>query len=402
MTQMSTPDARRLDLHYIALQAGFWAMFAAICGYQAALLQGRCFTNSQIGVLIAVRCLAGIFLQPVLGGWADRHPRIPLKVIVDLSLAISLVVSLLFTFFPGMGLLPTAVVFVILGGFEISSYPFMDAMAIQFIRAGVPVRYSLGRGIGSFSYAVTCILLGLLVKRLGVERVLLVHAALMVLEMALVWSFPTCAVHPETEDAPEARPHSIPEILVANPRFSLMLLAILFSLTSVIPLSNFLINILQAKGGGAEQLGLALFLMAASELPGSMVFARLQRRGVGSDRLLLLSLIFSAVKALALFLAPSVAFILLAQPLQMLGYGVFTPASVYFVSESVPPADQVRGQTLMMVASNGMGGVLGSLLAGRTLDAGLAAGVGASWMLLACLLCACLGVVLAFTALRRH
>lgn len=402
MTPMNTPDARKLDLHYIALQAGFWAVFAAICGYQAALLQGRGFTNSQIGILIAVRCLAGIFFQPLLGGWADRHPNVPLKTIIGLSLTFSLVVSLLFTLLPGMNFLFTAAVFIVLGGFEISSYPLMDAMAIQFIRAGVPIRYSLGRGIGSFAYAVTCILLGLLVKRHGVETVLLIHAALMVLEMALVWSFPTCAVRPETEDAPEARPHSIPEILVANPRFSLMLLAILFSLTALIPLSNFLINILQAKGGGAEQLGLALFLMAASELPGSMVFARLQRRGVGSDRLLVLSLFFSAIKALALFLAPSVTLILLAQPLQMLGYGVFTPASVYFVSESVPPADEVRGQTLMMVASNGMGGVLGSLLAGRALDAGLAAGTGASWMLLACLISACTGVVLAFAALRKH
>lgn len=402
MTQMDTPDARRLDLHYIALQAGFWAVFAAICGYQAALLQGRGFTNSQIGMLIAVRCLAGIFFQPLLGGWADRHPNVPLKTIIDLSLALSLAVSLLFTFLPGMNFLFTAAVFVVLGGFEISSYPLMDAMAIQFIRAGVPIRYSLGRGIGSFAYAVTCILLGLLVKRHGAESVLLIHAALMVLEMALVWSFPTCTFCPQAADTPEARPHSIVEILRTNPRFSLMLLAILFSLTALIPLSNFLINILQAKGGGAEQLGLALFLMAASELPGSMVFARLRRRGIGSDRLLVLSLSFSAVKALALFLAPSVALILLAQPLQMLGYGVFTPASVYFVSESVPPADEVRGQTLMMVASNGMGGVMGSLLAGRALDAGLAAGAGASWMLLVCLISACTGVILAFAALRKH
>ncbi|MGE9970490.1 MFS transporter [Candidatus Pseudoscillospira sp. SGI.172] len=402
MTPMNSPDTRRLDFHYIALQSGFWAMFAAICGYQAALLQGRGFTNSQIGVLIAVRCLAGIVLQPLLGGWADRHPNVPLKAIVNLSLLLSLVVSLAFTLLPGMGFLPTAVVFVVLGGFEISSYPLMDAMAIQFIRAGIPIRYSLGRGIGSLAYAVTCIFLGMTVKRLGVESVLLIHAGLMVLEIALVQSFPVCALSPETAPAEGAAPHSILEILRSNPRFSFMLLAILFSITALLPLSNFLINILQAKGGGAEQLGLALFLMAASELPGSIIFARLQRRGAGSDRLLVLSLFFSAVKALALFLAPSVGFILLAQPLQMLGYGVFTPASVYFVSESVPPADEVRGQTLMMVASNGLGGVLGSLLAGSALDAGLSAGAGASWMLLLCLLSACTGVALAFAALRKR
>ena len=35
------PDARRLDYHYIAMQTGFWAMFAAVCAYQAALLTAR-------------------------------------------------------------------------------------------------------------------------------------------------------------------------------------------------------------------------------------------------------------------------------------------------------------------------------------------------------------------------
>lgn len=395
-----TVDAKRLNLQYIALQAGFWAMFAAICAYQASLLQTRGFTNSQIGVLIAVRCLAGIFFQPLLGGWADRHPQVPLKRIVNLSLAFSLAVSLFFTALPGMGFAPTALVFVILGGFEISAYPLMDAMAVQFIRAGVPIRYSLGRGVGSLAYAVACVFLGFQAGRFGVESTLLTHAVLMVVEMALVGVFPACPVPPSPAGAGAIHPHSTREILTSNPRFSLMLLAILLGLTGVLPLSNFLINVLQAKGGGEEQLGLALFLMASAELPGSIVFAKLRRRGVGSDRLLLLSLVFSALKGLALLLAPSVGFILLAQPLQMLGYGMFTPASVYFVSESVPEADQVKGQTLMMVASNGLGGVLGSLLAGRTLDLGQAAGAGASWMLLACVLCGTAGTLLALLAIR--
>ena len=86
---------------------------------------------------------------------------------------------------------------------------------------------------------------------------------------------------------------------------------------------------------------------------------------------------------------------LLCQPLQMLGYGLFTPASVYFVNESVPAADRVRGQTVMMVASNGLGGMLGGLLAGFTLDLG-----GADWMLAGCVLCGCAGTLLCLLSLR--
>ena len=101
------------------------------------------------------------------------------------------------------------------------------------------------------------------------------------------------------------------------------------------------------------------------------------------------------LKAVALLCTFNYAGVLLAQPLQLLGYGLFTPASVYFVNESVPEADRVRGQTVMMVASNGMGGMLGGLLAGWTLDMG-----GANWMPAACIACGCAGAALCWAALR--
>ena len=387
------PSARRLDLHYIAMQAGFWAMFAAICAYQAALLGERGFTSGQIGLLIAVRCLAGIFLQPALGGFADRHPHVPLRLIVSLSLALSLVASLAFQFIH-MGMAGTVAVFVVIGGFEVSAYPLMDAMAIQYINAGVPIRYSLGRGIGSLSYALLCIFLGLQAGRFGLESTLTTHAVLVAVEIALVATYP--AFHgqlPQREQSPE-KPHSIPYLLRQNPSFTLMLVAIMLFLTGVLPLSNFLVNVVASHGGGSGELGVALFLMAAFELPTAFVFLRLYRR-MGSAKLLVMSMVFGLGKALALLAAPSLVWVMLAQPLQMFGYGLFTPTSVYYVNESVPEVDRVRGQTLMMVASNGLGGVLGSLFAGRALDLG-----GADLMLVFCVVTCGLAALLALLALR--
>ena len=108
-----------------------------------------------------------------------------------------------------------------------------------------------------------------------------------------------------------------------------------------------------------------------------------------------MSMAFVAMKGAALLLSFNYATVLLCQPLQMLGYGLFTPASVFFVNESVPPADRVRGQSLMMVASNGLGGVLGSFVAGRALDAG-----GANLMLALCTGFALAGTGLCALALR--
>ena len=396
MHTVKSPSLRRLDWHYIAMQMGFWAMFAAIVAYQTALLLERGFTNGEAGLMTSVRCLAGIVFQPLLGGFADRHPRVPLKGIVGVSLALSLAAGVWYWAEPAMGLAQTALVWVVIGGLGVSSYPLMDAMAVQFINDGMPIRYSLGRGLGSLAYAVVCVLLGLQVGQWGVETTLVTFLLLTAAEIALVFTYPTW--HPKAPAEGRAaaeRPQSALSLLRSNPRFTLMLAGVLFGLTAVLPLSNFLVNVILSRGGTAADLGLAMFLMGGFELPAAFLFPKLLRR-LGSGRILVLSMAFCTLKGVALLLTWNLAGVLLCQPLQMLGYGLFTPASVYFVNESVPPADRVRGQTIMMVASNGLGGMLGGMLAGFTLDLG-----GANWMLAGCVACGCVSVLLCLLALPR-
>ena len=395
MHTVKSPSLRRLDWHYIAMQMGFWAMFAAIVAYQTALLLERGFTNGEAGLMTSVRCLAGIVFQPLLGGFADRHPGVPLKGIVGVSLALSLAAGVWYWAEPAMGLAQTALVWVVIGGLGVSSYPLMDAMAVQFINDGMPIRYSLGRGLGSLAYAVVCVLLGLQVGQWGVETTLVTFLLLTAAEIALVFTYPTWHPHAPAAQAEQARPQSALSLLRSNPRFTLMLAGVLFGLTAVLPLSNFLVNVILSRGGTAADLGLAMFLMGGFELPAAFLFPRLLRR-LGSGRILVLSMAFCTLKGVALLLTWNLAGVLLCQPLQMLGYGLFTPASVYFVNESVPPADRVRGQTIMMVASNGLGGMLGGMLAGFTLDLG-----GANWMLAGCVACGCVSVLLCLLALPR-
>jgi PPP family 3-phenylpropionic acid transporter len=387
------PSARRLNYHYFMMQIGFFAMLAAICGYQATLLQSRGFSNAQIGAVISVRCVAGILCQPAMGGFADRHPEIPLKLIVSLSLFVSLCAGIALIFIP-MGLCGVVAVFFMLGGFEISVYPFVDSMAIQYINAGVPIQYSLGRGIGSFSYAVMAILLGLIVGRRGVEATLPIHAGLVVAEIAIIALYPTFCNPPRHENDEKPSPQSVFSLLRTNPKFTLMLIALFFGITGIVPMSNFLINVIKSRGGTDSSLGFALFLMAASELPIAFFFPRLLRR-FGSTRLLLISLCFIILKSVFTLLSGSMAILLPIQLLQMVSYGLFTPSSVFFVNESVPEADRVRGQSLMMAATNGMGGVVGNLLAGGVLDLG-----GVNAMLIFCTVCGCAGTLLGWLASR--
>lgn len=372
------PSSKRLNIRYILMQAAFWAAFAAICAYQATLLLSRGFHNTEVGVIVALRCLAGVVAQPLLGSYADRHPDVPLKKIVSICLGAAFFAGLALML--PMGMVGTSILFIILGALEISAYPLMDAMAVQFIQAGMKLSYSFGRGLGSLSYALVCVFLGFQAGRFGVESTLWTHSVLMVALILTVLTFPR--FDPAWKGSRETvrKPKNAWRLLRDNPRFAAMLLGILLGITAVLPMSNFLINIVRSRGGDEAHLGIALFLMAASELPAALLFDRLYRRG-RAGKLLVVSMVFMTLKALLMIFTSAYWAVWLVQPIQMLGYGLFTPASVLYVSDVIDPSDQVKGQSLMMVASNGLGGVMGSVVAGRALDLG---GVNAMlWMCVA-------------------
>lgn len=212
MTKTCLPSLQRVNFTYTLVQLIYWSLFAAFAGYQTALLLGRGFTSGQAGVFAAIRCLSGIVAQPLLGGWADRHRAIPLKWILNVCFALALAVNAVF-YFTRPGFWGTAAIFVALGALELNAYPLLDSMAVQFINAGMEVNYSLGRGLGSFAYAVSCVVLGRQSTAFGVESVLWTHAALLVLLMAVVACCPTAPVVSHAS-VPQAEP---PPLRVADP-----------------------------------------------------------------------------------------------------------------------------------------------------------------------------------------
>ena len=116
---------------------------------------------------------------------------------------------------------------------------------------------------------------------------------------------------PRARDAEGPRPQSALALLRSNPSFTLMLAGVLLSLTAVLPLSNFLVNIVTSRGGTDADLGLAMFVMGAFELPTAFLFPKLLRR-FGSGRLLLISAVFGTLKAVALLCTFNYAGVLLA------------------------------------------------------------------------------------------
>ena len=122
------PSLRRLNVSYTLVHVVYWAMFAIFAGYQTSLLLGRGFTSGEAGIFASIRCFAGILAQPLLGGWADRHPEVPIKRLLNACLVLALGVNVVFyTTRPGFW--GTALIFLTLGILELNAYPLLDSMA---------------------------------------------------------------------------------------------------------------------------------------------------------------------------------------------------------------------------------------------------------------------------------
>ena len=364
---MHLPSSRRINIHYFAMQAGFWSIYAAVCAYHVSLMMARGFTDAQTGIILGVRCFSGVVIQPMMGSFADRHPNIPLKRIVALCLLLSLGAQVVYMIMP-LQMLGTLLVYTVIGGLELSAYPFLDAMAVEYINAGVPLNYSLGRGIGSFFYACTCVFLGFQVTAFGAESSMMTHCVLLVLVLALILTFPTFRGSSSTTKQ-TAAPSGALELLRRNKKFTLTLVASFFGITAVLPMVMYMIRIIEPFGGTDAGMGIALLVMGAAELPAAVLFTKLQKR-MSSHKLLVMSLFFCLVKIALFSVTANMTLFVGIQLIQMLGYGIFTPASVFFVNETVSHEDKVKGQSLMMAFSNGMGGTAGSFLGGWALNFG--------------------------------
>ena len=389
---MILPTLRKVQVRYTLIHLTYWSAYAAFAGFQTALLLERGFSSGDAGVFAALRCLAGIVSQPLIGGWADRHPKVPLKYVLAVCLSLSLGITVLF-YFTHPSFAGTAVIIFLLGALELNSYPLLNSMAMQFVAVGIDVNYSLSRGLGSLAYAISCVLLGRMSASWGVENVLLVNIAFLLALIAAALAFPTAPVIAIGRREGGEKPHSVMYILKNNPPFTLMMAAVFFCMTAMMPIENFMFNIVEGHGGDETHLGLALFIVGASELPSALIFTKLKQR-MKVQTIMVLAIFFVMFKS-ACMLIPILSVVLLVQLLQMFGYGLFLPASVYYVNENVPAVDRVRGQAIMMMSSTGLGGVFGNVIAGRMIDFG-----GVDALIIFCIGSGAVGTLLALTALR--
>lgn len=380
-------------IKYAWLQGSFWMSFCIVFAYASMFLLSRGFSNSAIGLIIAVAGVISVLLQPVVAGLADRSRRFSLRFLL-MFLSVCMLLGAAVLLVPGLYFWCNALFYGILLAILQIMTPLVNAIGMECINRGIPVNFGLARGIGSLSYALISFLAGMIIAEFSTTAipVLILLCYLFVFLAARCFLFRSAeeekeanAIHTKKQDK-EGQNFSFFKVYR---KFFVLLtgISLLFICHNI--LSNYLFQIMSYYGGGSREMGIAAGIAATLELPTMAAFSFLIRK-MSSGTLLKISAIFFTIKSCMTLFAAGVSGIYLAQTAQMFGFALFIPASVYYTNMLMRPCDRAKGQALM-TATNTIGSVFGSLIGGFLLD-----GIGVPAMLALCAVVSALGMILVF------
>ncbi len=361
---------RSWTIRYTLINVTYFIAFCTIHAMAAVFLLDNGFSNTLVGVLLALANILSAIAQPVVAGIIDRPGPLTNRRFILIAVTVILAGSLILFTVPGN----RPVIFVIYALIYMVQFvyqPVMTALFFEYEKAGCRIYYGLARGLGSAGFAVTSAIVGGAVARYGVRILLIINVISMLLSAAVVYTFRK----PEGEGGPDgigdgsaetASPNSRPSFARAYPAFMVFLAGTVCFFFAHNMINDFMIQIIRSLGGGETELGYSNFLQAILELPVMAVIGLVLKR-IKADRLLILSGAAFFVKILILIFAGNMAMMYLSQSMQLFAYAVFIPASAYYVNSHMSDADQVKGQAFVTSAIT-VGGVFSNLLSGVILD----------------------------------
>lgn len=343
--------------------------YCIVLGYSSVFLLNREYSNSQIGVILAVGFLASVILQQYIAALADKARHLSLPVITALCvLCLGLCSTCLMLSSSKSAFL--TIVFILACVLEMLIQPLVNSLNFYLQKLPVSMNFGAARSVGSLMYSAASFLLGIAIERKNPNIlpfcgvVVCVYVTLLLLLMAKDYKENIAVL--SNEAAADTERIDFASFFYRYRRFFVFLaggLGLFFGHTLI---NNYLYQIAVHAGGNSQDLGNLQAFSALLELPAMIFFARLHQR-FGCRRLLQLSAVFFVIKILFALIAQNILMLYVSMLFQSVSFAIFIPGSVHFVNEVMQEKDAIKGQafvTGMITIAN----LLSSLLGGAMLD----------------------------------
>ena len=356
---------QNLTLRYTLQQCAYWAAAAGVVSFATAFLLEKGFAASQIGILLASGNLLSCAAQPLLASWADRIGGNIVKWFIAVLTGISMCCFASIEVLP----LPAALygLIYLLGVFAFDAMnPLLNAVSVSYNRVGFKINYGVGRGIGSFAYAVAALVIGKVMAGFGADWMIWICLVLLGANVLVTLSYPSlleCAA----VRVQHSQCCSVPVFFRRYKWYCISLLGVMLLAMFHAMTENYLIEVVSPLGGDSGTVGVALFVATAIEMVVIVNFDWLRTK-ISDSWLLKLAGVSFIIKSVAFLLAKNVMTIYAIQLLQATSYSFLSPTQLYYADAKVNPADMVKGQAFI-TASYTLGCAIGNFTGGQLLDA---------------------------------
>lgn len=361
-----------VTFHYMLITGGFWMGFCVLTAYAAVYLQGIGFSNSELGIILALGNVGGALLSSVLGARIDRNRKLRHATVVNVLLAVQAALLVSLALHPVHDLFAAACYVLYMTTVLPVNAVNLD-LCVRLERAKAPLNFGLARSMGSGAFVVLSTLLGILTKAADNGHLLIPYAGMAVV---LFQFFGNRLADRDLRQAeasapPEAivtreRSSSFIEFIRNNGRFCLMLFGTIILFTAHNMDGNFLINEVRNLGGDEAIMGYVAAFTAIVEMP-VMIFASFLMKKWETVKYIRLSFVFFFLKILAYALAPNIPLFFAARLLQAPSYALYTVLIVSYADSRVAAKDSAKAQSLAFSMTT-VGSVLASLLGGAMFD----------------------------------
>ncbi len=348
---------------YALIQSFFWVCYAAIMGFVSMYLLQAGFDNSQVGLMIAAAGLLSALLQPVVAAYADRPGSMSLAGLIRLSSLATLACALGLIFVRGNKALTGLLYGLCMVLLQLTT-PLVNALGIATVNGGEKMNFGVARGFGSLGYAAAAYLIGLLAQRFGAVTVPVCMAAGFAFVVLSVMGYGPV----EQKNVPAAeRAGKKSGFLRRYPRYAAVLAGLVLIFVSHVVLNSFTYQIVEFKGGGSEEMGVAMAFASVIELPVMFLFGWMLKKA-RSHVWFRLAGVFFFLKCLGTLLCGDIPGFYAVQLFQMFGWALMTVSAVFYINAIMAPEDSVKGQACFTMSMT-LGNVVGAIAAGRILDA---------------------------------
>lgn len=341
---------------YSAIQFLYFAISAAMYGFSSLYLLNKGFSNSQIGIVLALSSVLAIILQQIIASFIKKTNFSLNKLLVYLYILIVILSLVLYIFkLSGYAFAGILVALFFIGK---ATEPYITAIHSGYKE----IQFSIARGIGSLGYSVSNFVVGQLLMKIACDYLPIIYIVPSILIIICLIIFNA----PNVNENQEIKRDDKINLLKEYPHFYLFLLGVMLISTTHNFTGLFLLQIITRIGGTSANLGIASAISAVCELPAMALYKKYYKK-LGNRNLLMFSGVMWVLKNLFIALASNIYLVYAAQLLQFFSFAIYVPSTERHLSHVIPQSEYLKGQALI-ASSLVIGSLIASLLGGFLID----------------------------------